>query len=35
MIALRRIVSGEFHIEDAKSIDEWIEIIESDEVFIP
>jgi tRNA pseudouridine55 synthase len=35
MIGLRRTVSGEFRIEDAKSVEEWIQIIESEEVFIP
>lgn len=35
LIALRRTVSGDFRIEDAKSVEEWIQIIESDEVFIP
>jgi tRNA pseudouridine55 synthase len=35
LIALRRTVSGAFNIEQAKTVDEWIELIESDEVFIP
>jgi len=35
LIALRRSVSGAFNIEQAKTVDEWIELIESDEVFIP
>jgi tRNA pseudouridine55 synthase len=35
LIALRRTVSGAFNIEQAKAVDEWIELIESDEVFIP
>jgi len=32
LIALRRIASGDFLIEDAKSVEEWIEIIDSKEV---
>ncbi|WP_107040124.1 tRNA pseudouridine(55) synthase TruB [Brumimicrobium mesophilum] len=32
LIALRRTKSGEFLIENAKSVDEWIEIIESNEM---
>ncbi len=32
LIALRRICSGEFRIEDAKQVDEWIEIIRATEV---
>ena len=35
LIALRRTVSGAFNIEHAKTVEEWIELIESDEVFIP
>ena len=35
LIALRRTVSGAYRIEDAKSVDEWIQIIESEEVFVP
>jgi tRNA pseudouridine55 synthase len=35
LIALRRTVSGAFNIEQAKTVEEWIELIESDEVFIP
>jgi len=32
LIALRRTKSGEFSIDDAKSVDEWLEIIENTEV---
>lgn len=35
LIALRRTVSGAFNIEHAKTVDEWIKLIQSDEVFIP
>ena len=35
LIALRRTVSGAYHIEDARTVEEWIQIIESEEVFIP
>ena len=35
LIALRRTVSGAFNIEHSKTVEEWIELIESDEVFIP
>jgi len=35
LIALRRTVSGAYHIEDAKSVEEWIALIESDQVIIP
>lgn len=34
LIALRRTVSGTFNIEHAKTVDQWIELIQSDEVFI-
>lgn len=32
LIALRRTQSGAFHIDDAKSVDEWLEIIEKTEL---
>ncbi|MCO4814405.1 MAG: tRNA pseudouridine(55) synthase, partial [Flavobacteriales bacterium] len=32
LIALRRTQSGEQHINDAKSVDEWIEFIDSSEL---
>ncbi|MFZ9587807.1 MAG: tRNA pseudouridine(55) synthase TruB [Crocinitomicaceae bacterium] len=35
LIALRRIVSGNYHIENAKSVDAWIDLIQSDELIIP
>lgn len=35
LIALRRTQSGNFHIDDAKSVEEWIALIEKEEVFIP
>ena len=35
LIALRRTQSGQFAIENAKSVEDWIAIIEQEEVFIP
>jgi len=35
LIALRRTQSGSFQIENAKSVDEWIELINQDEVYQP
>jgi tRNA pseudouridine55 synthase len=35
LIALRRIVSGNYRIENAKSVDAWIDLIQSDELIIP
>jgi tRNA pseudouridine55 synthase len=35
LIALRRTQSGNFKMENAKSVDEWIELINQDEVYIP
>ena len=35
LIALRRTQSGSFQIENAKSVDEWIELINQDEVYHP
>ena len=35
LIALRRTQSGLFAIENAKSVEDWIAIIEQEEVFIP
>lgn len=32
LIELRRIRSGEFHINDAKTVDEWLEFIQSSEL---
>ena len=35
LIALRRTQSGNFKIEQAKSVDDWIELINQEEVYIP
>jgi tRNA pseudouridine55 synthase len=35
LIALRRTQSGNFKMDDAKTVDEWIELINQDEVYIP
>ncbi len=35
LIALRRTQSGKFAIENAKSVEDWIAIIEQEEIFIP
>jgi len=35
LIALRRTQSGNFKMENAKSVDEWINLINQDEVYIP
>ena len=35
LIALRRTQSGQFSIENSKSVEDWIAIIEQEEVFIP
>jgi tRNA pseudouridine55 synthase len=35
LIALRRTQSGQFAIENAKSVEDWIAIIEQEEVYIP
>lgn len=35
LIALRRTHSGQFDIANAKSVEDWIELIEQDEVYIP
>jgi tRNA pseudouridine55 synthase len=35
LISLRRTQSGNFKMEHAKSVDEWIELINQDEVYIP
>jgi tRNA pseudouridine55 synthase len=35
LIALRRTQSGSFSIENSKSVDQWIELINQDEVYIP
>lgn len=35
LIALRRTQSGSFSIENSKSVDQWIELINQDEVYVP
>jgi len=35
LIALRRTQSGKFAIENSKSVEDWIAIIEQEEVFVP
>jgi tRNA pseudouridine55 synthase len=35
LIALRRTQSGQFDIENAKSVEQWIEIIQQEEVYLP
>lgn len=35
LIALRRTKSGEFHIENAKDVDDWIALINQEEVYRP
>jgi tRNA pseudouridine55 synthase len=35
LIALRRNQSGQFHIANAKSVEQWIDLIQQDEVYIP
>ena len=35
LIALRRTQSGNFKMDEAKSVDEWIELINQEEVYIP
>ncbi|MEY3075286.1 MAG: hypothetical protein RJB25_928, partial [Bacteroidota bacterium] len=35
LIALRRTQSGLFSIENAKSVDQWIELINQEEVYVP
>jgi tRNA pseudouridine55 synthase len=35
LIALRRTQSGNFKMDNAKSVDEWIELINQEEVYIP
>jgi tRNA pseudouridine55 synthase len=35
LIALRRTLSGQFDIANAKSVEQWIELIQQEEVYIP
>ncbi len=35
LIALRRTQSGAFNIEDSKSVEQWIELINQEEIYIP
>jgi len=35
LIALRRTQSGQFDIANAKSVEQWIDLIQQDEVYIP
>ena len=35
LIALRRTQSGLFSIENSKSVDQWIELINQDEIYVP
>jgi tRNA pseudouridine55 synthase len=35
LIALRRTQSGQFDIANAKSVEQWIELIQQEEVYIP